>query len=328
MGPKRWFIFLAIVGVSFLIFNPTILLPDTWRAITSFVSENRVGYKVESSYEYMDVIYRNKLTLWLYGVPWHFYYVFMAVKMPLLTIAGFLVGLVLMFRKKLGDGRWFIFWWCFFWFMPFSVLGGKFLRYFAFASPVVVIIAAVGVAWLARKAADLGPRNDLTGSLRHWAFAAALMISVALPLMEAVRAAPHYRLYVNMLGGGSEKAGTYFPHDEFFDARLGETMNYVAENAGAGVRVYSETPKLAEFHARRYGRDDLVSLWLSDPSEMEKMRPGDIVIDARGRRYLSNDEMLKRLENIADPKTTIFLGETPAVDVYMIDENSLAAFGP
>ena len=326
MGPKRWFLFILIVGMSFVIFNPTILLPDTWRAITSFVSENRVGYKVESSYEYIGTIYRNKLSLWLYGVPWHFYYVFMAVKLPLITIAGFLAGLVLMFRKNLGDGRWFIFWWCFFWFMPFSILGGKFLRYFAFASPVVTIIAAVGIAWLARKVGEFAGRGVFNLSARNAAFATALFISSAIPLLDAVRAAPHFRLYVNTVGGGSSKAGMYFPHDEFFDSRLGESVKYVAENAANGARVYSETPKLTEFHARRYGREDLISLWLSDPSNLDKMQPGDIVIDARGRRYLSNDEMLRRLERTAKPEATILLGETPAVNLYKIDESSLAAF--
>jgi predicted membrane-bound dolichyl-phosphate-mannose-protein mannosyltransferase len=325
MGPQRWFLFLVIVGVSFLIFNPTILLPETWRAITSFVSENRVGYKVESSYEYLGIIYRNKMSLWLYGVPWHFYYLFMAVKLPLITIAGFLVGIILMFRKKLGDGRWFIFWWCFFWFMPFSVLGGKFLRYFSFASPVVMIIAGVGFAWAARKIAALVSPEAYGITIRETIFALVLFVCAALPLFDAVRAAPHYRLYVNALGGGSEMAGTYFPHDEFFDARLGESARWIAEKAGNGVRIYSETPKLTEFHVRRNGRDDLVSLWLSDPSEHAKMRAGDIVIDARGRRYLSNDEMLRRLEAFSDPAATVYLGETPAVNVYQMNEGSITA---
>ena len=326
IGPKRWFLFLVIVGVSFLVFNPTILLPDTWRAITSFVSENRVGYKVESSYEYMGVIYRNKLTLWLYGVPWHFYYVFMAVKLPLITIAGFLLGIVQMFRRNLGDGRYFIFWWCFFWFMPFSLLGGKFLRYFSFASPVVMIIAAIGIAWAARKIADIAYGHKFNSSARNGLFVVALLLCAAVPLVDTIRAAPFYRMYINSLGGGMDKAGTYFPHDEFFDASLGETMKYVAENAGSGVRVYSETPKLTEFHARRFGRDDLISLWLSDPSELQKMRPGDIVIDARGRRYLSNDEMLKRLESSSDPVATIYLGDTPAVSIYKLNQILIGAF--
>ena len=324
VGPKRWFIFLVIVGVSFLIFNPTILLPDTWRAITSFVSENRVGYKVESSYEYLDAIYRNKLTLWLYGVPWHFYYVFMALKMPLTTIAAFVVGLVLTFRRSLGDGRYFLFWWCFFWFWPFTVLGGKFLRYFAFPAPAVMMIAAIGIAWAARRLSVKFANDGLPSlNLRNGVFTACLVIFAAFPLYASYSVSPHYRLYTNILGGGRDTRGYYFPHDEFFDSRLGESMKFVAENAGNGIRVYSETPKLTEFHLHRYGRDDLQSVWLSDPSELERMRPGDIVIDARGRRYISNDELLTRLENAADPATTINLGVVPAVNIYVVDQAAL-----
>jgi hypothetical protein len=323
IGPRKWFLFLVIVGISFLLFNPTILLPDTWRAITSFVSENRVGYKVESSYEYLGLIYRNKLTLWLYGVPWHFYYVFMALKMPLTTIAGFVIGVVLMFRRYLGDGRYFLFWWCFFWFMPFSVLGGKFLRYFAFPLPAVVIIGAIGIVWLVRKVSETAFSNS---NVRNWAYIVALLTCMIVPMVGAIRSAPHYRLYTNVLGGGMTNGGSFFPHDEFFDARLGKTMKFIAENAGPRARVYSETPLLTKFHAQRVGRNDLVSVWLSDPAELQQMRPGDYVIDARGRRYLSNDEMLKRLETIAEPDASIYLGDTPAVSIYRISDDELYLF--
>lgn len=327
VGPKRWFIFLVIVGISFLIFNPTILLPDTWRAITSFVSENRVGYKVESSYEYLGVIYRNKLTLWLYGIPWHFYYVFMAMKMPLTTVAAFIVGLILMFRKYLGDGRYFLFWWCFFWFWPFTVLGGKFLRYFAFPAPAIMIIAAIGVAWLAKRLAErMSTKGSIAPDLRDGVFSVCLLVFAAVPFYASYSVSPHYRVYTNILGGGRDTRGYYFPHDEFFDSRLGEAIKYVSENAGRGVRVYSETPLLTEFHARRYGRGDLQCVWLSDPAQLEQMRPGDIIIDARGRRYLSNDELLTRLEKATQPAATIELGAVPAVKVYLVDEKLLNIF--
>lgn len=327
LGQKRWFIFLVIVGISFLAFNPTILLPDTWRAIASFVSENRVGYKVESSYEYMGVIYRNKLTLWLFGVPWHFYYVFMAVKLPLTTIAGFLIGLVLMFRRQLGDGRYFLFWWCFFWFWPFTVLGGKFLRYFAFPMPAVMLIAAIGIAFVVRKVTDRLAKNGRENlAVRHGVFAAVLVIVTAIPLIDSIRVSPHYRLYTNVLGGGMAEAGNYFPHDEFFDSRLGEAISFVAANAGPGARVYSETANLTEFHLHRLGRDDIKSVWLSDPSELEQMHPGDVVIDARGRRYLSNNALLKSLAEVSMPAKTVSLGDVSAADIYFINEQSLTVF--
>ena len=327
IGKMRWFVFLVIVGVSFLLFNPTILLPDTWRAITSFLSENRVGYKVESSYEYMGHIYRNKLTLWLFGIPWHFFYVFILVKLPLTTLGGLIAGLALMFRKYLGDGRWFIFWWCFFWFMPFSVLGGKFTRYLVFVLPAIMIVSAIGISWFSRKLSDAASRNGtISLATRNGFFAVVLSIAALVPLIESVQVMPFYRLYTNALGGGMVKAGTYFPHDEFFDARLGDSARFIAANAPTDARVFSETPQLTEFHLRRAGREDLVSVWLSDPNELREMRPGDFVIDARGRRYLSNDTMLKRLNETSTPAAKIDLGAIPAVKVFRIDEASLAVF--
>ena len=327
IGKMRWFVFLVIVGISFLLFNPTILLPDTWRAITSFVSENRVGYKVESSYEYMGEIYRNKLTLWLFGIPWHFFYVFILVKLPLTTLGGLFAGLALMFRRYLGDGRYFIFWWCFFWFMPFSVLGGKFTRYLVFVLPAIMIVSAIGISWFSRKLADAASRNGtISLATRNGFFAVMLSVAALVPLIESVRVMPFYRLYTNALGGGMVNAGTYFPHDEFFDARLGESAKFIAANAPPKARVFSETPQLTEFHLRRAGREDLVSVWLSDPNELREMRPGDFVIDARGRRYLSNDAMLKRLNESSAPAAKINLGDIPAVKVFRIDESSLSAF--
>jgi len=327
IGKMRWFVFLVIIGVSFLLFNPTILLPDTWRAITSFLSENRVGYKVESSYEYMGHIYRNKLTLWLFGIPWHFFYVFILVKLPVTTLAGLFAGLALMFRRYLGDGRYFIFWWCFFWFMPFSVLGGKFTRYLVFALPAIMIISGIGIGWFSRKLSELVSRNgSLSLAGRNGMFALMLSIAALVPFIESLRVMPYYRLYTNVLGGGKANAGTYFPHDEFFDSRLGETAKFIAVNAASNARVFSETPQLTEFHLRRAGRDDLVSVWLSDPNELSEMRPGDFVIDARGRRYLSNEEMLKRINESSSPAAEINLGEVQAVKVFRIDEATLPIF--
>ncbi|MGI8884294.1 MAG: glycosyltransferase family 39 protein, partial [Pyrinomonadaceae bacterium] len=152
LGKIRWLQFLIVAGVCFLIFNPTILLPETWREMMTFSGEKRIGH---DSYEYAGKLYRNQMTTWLAGVPWTFYYIFVLVKMPLLTLLFFLAGLPAIFRRKFGDGRCFIFFWAFVWFIPFTVLGGKFPRYFTVAEPVVLIIAAVGfysfIKWLAPK---------------------------------------------------------------------------------------------------------------------------------------------------------------------------------
>src|SRR5215211_3355067 len=89
------------------------------------------------------------MSLWLRGSPWYFYYVFMGVKLPVSVLVGCAAGLPLLFRRRLGDGRYFLLFWLFFWFFPFTFLGGKFTRYFTFALPAVLITSAVGLTYLA-----------------------------------------------------------------------------------------------------------------------------------------------------------------------------------
>ena len=103
-------------GGVFLLLNPTILLPATWREMGIFAGQKRIGH---DGYEFMGSLYSHRMTDWLKGTPWYFYFVFMAVKLPVLTVAAFVVGLPLLFRRKLGDGRYFILFWMFVWVMTF-----------------------------------------------------------------------------------------------------------------------------------------------------------------------------------------------------------------
>ena len=112
LGRKRFLLFFVVVGVVFAAVNPPIFLPETWRQIRNFTSHKLVS---RDSYEFMGVLYSNKVRSWLQGVPWYFYSFFFAVKLPLLTLVSFLIGLPLLFRRKLGDGRYFLLFWMFFW---------------------------------------------------------------------------------------------------------------------------------------------------------------------------------------------------------------------
>ena len=318
VGKKKWLIFFAVMGAAFVIFNPTILLPGTWHEMRVFAGEKRIGH---DSYEFMGTLYRNQMTLWLKGSPWYFYYVFMGVKLALPVTLGFLIGLPLLFTKRLGDGRFFILFWLMYWFLPFTVLGGKFTRYFTMALPVVLITAALGIHFVAQRLARFA------GSAQAQAFVRAGFAAVVLafPLVAAVGAAPYYRLYTNALGGGWDRAGSYFPHDEFYDARLREAAYEIAARARPGARVASETPGLVTHYARLAGRDDLVSVSLTDKEAMRQFAAGDVVIVARGRRYFSNEAYVARLEASGEPAAALSLGRVPAVRIFVLDEKSLAA---
>jgi len=322
MGKKKWLIFFAIMGVAFVIFNPTILLPGTWHEMRVFAGEQRIGH---DSYEFMGTLYRNQMTLWLKGSPWYFYFVFMGVKISLPVVLAFLVGLPLLFRKRLGDGRFFILFWLMYWFMPFTVMGGKFTRYFTIALPVVLITSAIGIHFIAHWVAH--HIHNLANNDSAKALVRACIVSTVLvfPLIASASVSPYYRLYTNVLGGGSERAGSYFPHDEFYDARVREAVNEIAARARPNARVASEAPGLISYYGQLAGRNDLIPISLSDKEAMKQFEAGDFVIVARGRRYFSNEAYVARLVETSEPVTSITLGVIPAIRLYVLNDISLAA---
>lgn len=318
LGKMRWLTFFVIAGISFIIFNPTILLPETWREMLIFSSEKRIGH---DAYEFAGELYRNKATLWTAGVPWTFYYVFILVKTPPLTLFFFLAGLPLMFWRRLGDGRFFVFFWAFMWFLPFTFLGGKFTRYFTVAEPLVLIAAAVGsflaAHFLAKK---FFSKNEKMRTIFKWSLP---VMMIAASFYSAVSISPHFRLYTNALAGNSQDRFR-FPHDEFYDADTKEIVEKIAAGAKPNAVVAVETSGLFKHYANKIGRGDIYFASLSDELETVKLAAGDFVVVAKGRRYFSNDAFLKYLENDLQPYAETKLGENISAKIYLLDDDSAA----
>jgi hypothetical protein len=322
LGKKRLLKFWVLMIVVFVLLNPTVLLPASWHQMTQFAAQKRMGH---DGYEFMGTLYSHKLTDWFRGIPWYFYHLFIIVKLPVLTVAAFLVGLPLLFRRKLGDGRYFLLLWMFLWMMTFSFGGGKFTRYFTTVLPAILITAAIGVQtvgrWLGEKLSSLlsadWPRVYVRPVLT--------LIVIAVSLSALTKAAPHFRLYTNAIGGGMAKAGYYFPHDEFYDSSMRDAIFEIAKHARPGARVASESQTLASYYAERAGRPDLVCVFLSDPNELQQLHEGDFVIDARGRRYFSNESILTALEQSGAPAFRVYLGNVPSAAIYQLDRESLEA---
>jgi hypothetical protein len=321
LGKKRLLICVAFMSAAFLLLNPTILLPSTWKQMGLFAGQKLIGH---DGYEFMGRLYSHKMTDWLKGTPWYFYQVLLFVKLPLLTVAGFLVGLPLLFRRKLGDGRYFLILWLFIWTITFSFAGGKFARYFTVVLPAVVITSAIGVQWAGNWIAKRLALFAVSG-VRSYVRGALALVVVLSSLRAAANSSPHFRLYTNALGGGVAKAGYYFPHDEFYDASMRDAIFEIAKRAQPGAQVASESQSLASYYAQRANRPDLVCVFISDPSALQQLREGDFVIDARGRRYFSNELVLTALEQSGVPAFRLSLGEVPSASVYVLDQKSLAA---
>ncbi|HEX8128527.1 MAG TPA: glycosyltransferase family 39 protein [Pyrinomonadaceae bacterium] len=328
LGKRKWLLFFAVMGAAFLVCNPTILLPGTWHEMRIFAGERRIGH---DAYEFMGQLYRNQMTLWLKGSPWYFYYAFMAFKLPPAVVASFLVGLPLLLTRRLGDGRYFVFFWLFFWFFPFPLLGGKFTRYFTLALPVVLVVSAIGInavgGWVAQqlRRTAAAATNVSRGSSPGYAHAVVAVLVIASSVYASAGASPHFRLYTNTLGGGDARAGSYFPHDEFYDASVRDAAHRVAALARPGARVASEAPELFTHYAARAGRTDLLSISLSDRAALRELAAGDMIIVARGRRYFSNDALIAKLAAATEPTVELSLAGVPSTRIYQLDERALRA---
>lgn len=320
LGKMRWLIFFAVMGFSFLIFNPTILIPETWHEMLKFSGEKRIGH---DSYEYMGGLYRNQMSLWLAGVPWTFYYVFILVKTSLATLIFTIIGLPLLFKRKLRDGRFFIFFWVLMWFMPFTVLGGKFTRYFTIAEPLILIAAAVGFYFSIRWISTKFFQNSATSAAIFQTVS--FVVLLAFSIFNSLSVTPHFRLFTNLIGGGTpSSAGFYFPHDEFYDASTRDIVAEIASRARPSATVACETPGLFEYYAKKIGREDLKFVSLSDDAEAVNLTVGDFVAAARGRRYSSNAAYLEYLENSIVPVAEVKAGEIPSAKIYQLNEPAAA----
>jgi hypothetical protein len=322
LGKKKFLKFFVVMGIAFLIFNPTILLPDTWRTIAKFTGHNMMGH---DSYEFMGRLYPHRMLDWLRGEPWYFYSVLLAVKLPVPALIAFAGGVVLLFRRVTGDGRYFLLSWLLFWGLTFVFTGGKFTRYATSLMPVVIITAALSIQFAGRAIGKFCRRLLDQPAVGIYARAALVSLVIISTMWSAAGASPHFRLYMNSISGGSAKAGAYFPQDEFYDAYMLDALREIAARARPHARVGTEIPLLADYYAKRAGREDLTCSQFFARDDLTKFVAGDFLIDARGRTYLSNQAMLERLRQSIKPAFTVSVGNTAAADVYVLDEAALAA---
>ena len=318
IGKPRFIRFFLIVGITFVVLSPTILLPDTWKSMADFSSTRAMGH---DGYEFISHLYPHRVTDWLHGTPWYFYFVLLGTKLPLLSLATFVIGIPLLLRKKIGDGRYFLYMWLMLWGLAFTFVGGKFTRYITTLMPAIFLTAAIAIQFLARLFGQTCARLLNNQSIKIYAHALVPLLVVLPAVWSAVHAAPHYRLYYNPVAAGR----LLFPQDDFYDAYMQQTMTEIARRAATNARVASEIPNVCAYYANRANRPDVRCLEFSDPDQLKQVQSGDFVIDAFGRTYFSNQAILMRLRTAGKPVFSISVGQVPAADVYVLDQASLAA---
>ncbi|MCA1566706.1 MAG: glycosyltransferase family 39 protein [Acidobacteria bacterium] len=307
-------IFYPLVLVTFLVANPAVLLPETWRYLTAYSSE---GLLTHHGYLMGETLYPNQMSSTPFGTPVYFYLLFLAIKTPLPLLVAFVAGVAACIRRRRRPGEAFLLLMFVLWIVPYSLAGAKWLRYAHSLLPLVYMFAAVGIMWLLRSVAPRIVNGERGGSSAPLRVVRALVFLcfVALPAWLALDAAPHYATYTNALGAG--RAGYYFPHDEFYDDGLREAIKYVSEHAPERATVVHETPAVMRYYLLKFNRADLDSRVLSNPSFRldAAPRPAYIILQ-RGRTYFENREKMDETRARGRKVYEGFVGGLSAVEVY------------
>jgi Dolichyl-phosphate-mannose-protein mannosyltransferase len=304
-----WF-FLLIIGV-FLLANPAVLLPHVWQYLNAYLGEQLLTH---SGYLFADRLYKNNMSsspFW--GTPLYFYLLFLAIKVPLLIVGGFVLGLIVATIRRKHPGHIFLIFMFLFWIVPYSLIGGKWLRYTLSLMPIVYMLAAVGVVAMTRAAIARFP---------NWKHASvtlstiAVVIFVGLPAITAFAHGPHYALYTNALA--ADKAGYFFPHDEFYDDGLREALRHVSDIAPSGSIVAHETPAVARYYLTKFGRADLNSRAISEHDFNPTTSSGTgYVIVQRGRTYFENRDEVAAVRSSFKKIHEVRIEGTLAVEVFV-----------
>jgi hypothetical protein len=193
------------------------------------------------------------------------------------------------------------------------LIGGKWLRYTLSVMPFVYMLAAVGVVGLIRCVAGgfkSSPRASFITS------AVTVVLFICLPAWTAFAHRPHYALYTNALA--ADKAGFYFPHDEFYDDGLREGIKYVCEHAPQGATIAHETPGVTRYYLSVFGRTDLDSQVISAREFDVTSAPGTVyVVVQRGRTYFENREELETVRAKFRRVHEVTIDGVTAVEVFI-----------
>src|SRR5262249_10716499 len=136
------FSFFVLIGVVFLIANPSLFLPSVWKHLNAYSGEKLLTH---TGYFMGDQIYRNRMSdspFW--GLPVYFYLLFLGIKVPLSLLATFVLGLAISLKQRKLPGPRFVLFMVLFWIVPYSLVGAKWLRYTLSLMPWVYMGAAVG----------------------------------------------------------------------------------------------------------------------------------------------------------------------------------------
>jgi hypothetical protein len=306
--PDKW-TWHTVMGAAFVVANFAVFLPSSWDRLSQYLGGHT---PIHTGYLFAHTLYVNSILVTPFGPPASFYVAFLALKVPVVVLFAFVAGLVLMIRRSRERGFVFARIFLVFFLLPYSLLGGKFVRYMLPLFAVVDVLAAAGTVWLLDEARSRLPAMD-----RRWLMPALTALFVTAPLYAQFSARPFFSLSQNAIGMTLAAPGYMFPDDEFNDIDVREAVAAIVRVARPGAAVASDASLVVEEYLREAGRSDLQSLSLArdglPPAGRETW-----VIAQDGHVYFENRALLDQIRRSAAPWGEWRAHGAVAVQVYAI----------
>jgi hypothetical protein len=317
-------ILLIVIG-TFLISNPNVLSPENIAHMKDYFLHRGITHH---GYFMLGKVFPNKAYYTLWGVPPYFYFLYLAIKFPIITLTAFLAGLcALLFKRDRNDKDLLLLIWFVTWSLLLMMPGGKFVRYILTLMPVFVLIVAYGVL----RAVGYLYRTLYRRPHPQYLYAVPLATVMAFtyvfsPLAIVFNQFPHYGLFLNEIGSGFSRPGSVFPHCEYYDAGVRESMQYLCRVAPRGAVVASEVVELCHFYSSYFGRKDLRFVRLSQILAARVGRREKVDLDyylvQDGRKYFENVRQFEYLQRFRKPVFEYSIQGGTAVAVYRGDRQT------
>lgn len=303
--PSGWRWAAGITGVFLavhVVLNPLIVTPEQWRFIADFTAalvNDRPppdGSLIPTQgFDAAGELFDSK--------PAWYYPLYLVIKSQLVWVAAAGIGLAVLMRR-FDRGARFLLLWAVGYLVIISLVPFGFSRYLAPALPALAIVGGIGVA------------NLLAGRRRPVLVAGIgiLAVGLVLPLATAL---PYPTLYVNPLGGGTDRASHWTPNDALGNLGMEEAVAVAERRVPPGATVAVADPTLVEYISD--GRIDAVTIEDLPPRPAVLQTEGvRMVILQTSERSIGNAPLYAWLGRTAVPQTVISVRGLLAVRIYEI----------
>jgi dolichyl-phosphate-mannose-protein mannosyltransferase len=302
--------FYGAMAAMFLLANPVVVMPETWRYIASYVQGDKL---LHHGYMYGGALYVTNVPISPMGLPPTYYLRLLGTRVPLVVLAAIVPGAIELVRRRRERGFVLLRTFAILFLIPYSLMAAKFLRYALPMLATIDVIAAVGlvagIGWLLRK-------QWLAIATRRSVAALAVAVFFIGLVGAQQSAAPFYSLFENAVGVRVDPHRSAFP-EQTYDYGVREAAAAIARVASPSAVVMTDAPGAAADYIHRNGRPDLVVR----PLSMGRMTSRDVetwVLVQDEHVTFENEWLIERLRATQRPWKEFHMDDIVALQVFRI----------